>query len=56
MATTNRVILVALAGPLAYLGWKKYNEEQSQKAAELGEKSEAAREEKEKEAKAQEKI
>ncbi|CBY24099.1 unnamed protein product [Oikopleura dioica] len=50
------IFILALTGPLAYLGWKKYNEEQSQKAAELGEKSEAAREEKEKEAKAQEKI
>ena len=42
--------LVALTGPLAYLGWKKYKEEQHDKMLEAGEKKEAAREEKEKQA------
>ena len=41
---------MALTGPLAYLGWKKYKEEQHDKMLEAGEKKEAAREEKEKQA------
>ncbi|CAG5107958.1 Oidioi.mRNA.OKI2018_I69.chr1.g3571.t1.cds [Oikopleura dioica] len=44
------IFILALTGPLAYLGWKKYKEEQHDKMLEAGEKKEAAREEKEKQA------